>query len=70
MLGLCLYANMGWAVSLAIDVRGQNGESNSTSFGEDGAVKGWMTIGIEAPKTTTTAAPTQIASGPLIWPVP
>ena len=49
MLDLCRYTNMGWAV-LAIDVRGQNGESNSTSFGEGGAVKGWMTIGIDSPQ--------------------
>ena len=49
LFDLLRFTNMGWAV-LAIDVRGQNGESNSTSCGEGGAVRGWMTIGIDSPK--------------------
>ena len=49
LLDLCRFTNMGWAV-LAIDTRGQNGESNNTSYGEGGAVKGWLTIGIDSPQ--------------------
>lgn len=49
MYDLLRYTNMGWAV-LAIDTRGQNGESNSTSCGQGGATRGWMTIGIDSPQ--------------------
>jgi cephalosporin-C deacetylase len=49
LLDLCRFTNMGWAV-LSIDIRGQNGESSSTSHGDGGAVAGWLTIGIDSPQ--------------------
>ena len=50
-----VYDYLGWALQgyavISVDVRGQSGDSSDREDYEGGAVKGWMTKGIQSPET-------------------